>query len=172
MGYKNCCSVGYEVERCLSGCYDISSHGDLSGFYSSIHNADLPMYVNMSVFYRQSEHELFSDVKYDKVNLRYDDGSRHIRDMVRGPPIEAYVPSPVAVPDGFTANSRLIKEPDIRIPEIMPKAAEEILRAQAQVLGQNDMMIRASEIVEELYLKRTIRKIEILKKPEQTDKKR
>lgn len=162
MGYKNCCSPGYEVQHCLDcGTYNIDSHGDIGAFYNSITNADLPAYTTR--FYHPSQHEMFSDLKYDKVELKYHDDLRDLRDGIRGPPIEAYIPHALMSMDTGSASPSVL----IRDVEVLPKRTivDEILRAQAEILGKNKIepfIIRATEISQELHLKRTIRKIEVL----------
>ena len=164
MSYLNPHSVGGEVQRVLdSGEYSINSHGDIGAHYNSITNSDLPPYTTM--FYRPSEHEVFSDVKYDKLSLDYDNGMREMRDGVRGPPMEAYIPMPVLVPDGVGANSDVI----IREPDIMPakKVVEEILRAQAEVIGKDNkkvIAIRTTEVEQELHIRRRMKKVEIFRR--------
>ena len=164
MSYLNPYSLGAEAARSLdSGEYSINSHGDIGAHYNSIMNADLPEYTTM--FYRQSPHESFSELKYDKLNLDYDKGMKRVRDSVRGLPIEAYIPNSVIVPDGVGANSSVI----LREPEVMPaqNIIEEILKAQAKVMGKDkkqSLFIRATEIEQEIHIKRRLRKLEIIRK--------
>lgn len=151
--------MAYEVERCL-GCdsYNIGSHGD--AVYN--HHADLPAYTTM--FYFPSNHETFSEIKYDKLELGYDNHLREIRDIVRGAPLEAYLPISVIVPVGPGRNSAIVKREgeDIRA---MPDIIEEIIKAQAEVTGRKEpVIVKMTEINEELLLRRRVSKVEILKK--------
>ncbi|MCK5283062.1 MAG: hypothetical protein KAK00_06640 [Nanoarchaeota archaeon] len=167
MSYKNPHSAAYEVERSLAGSYSLGTHGDIGAFFSSMTNADLPRYTTM--FYHPTEHEMLSDLKYDKVEIGYDKGLADMREGVRGPPIEAYIPMSFLVPDGGgSANSSV----DIRNPEILPKASiiDEIFKAQAEVLGRKDVLrkedisiIRAVEIEQEIHFRRRFRRVEIIK---------
>lgn len=166
MSYINPYSTGAEVERALdTGEYSINSHGDIGAHYNSIMNADLPAYTSM--FYQPSQHELLLELKYDKVSLDYDRGLRDIRDMVRGPPIEAYIPRSVLVPDGVGANSSVI----IRDAEIVPKKniLDEIEKARAEVIGGVDAkspitIIRTTEIEQEFYIKRRMKLVELFRR--------
>jgi hypothetical protein len=142
--------------------YNINSHGDLGAHYNSLINADLPKYT--ARFY--TSNPIF-DIKYDKMKLGYDANLRDIRDASRGLPMEAYIPAPVMMPDGVGANSSVI----IREPEVMPKKniIDEILKAQAEVIGNKKPSIKAiriTEIEQEIHLRRRFRKVEIIKNKE------
>lgn len=156
MGCNKYCATG-----CLAGSdYQIFSHGDIGAFYNSIVNADLPSYTARA--YHQSQNEIAADFKYDKIELKYDKELRDIRDSVHGAPIEAYIPRSIIFQDG--ASPSVI----IRNPDVMPEksVAEEILKAQAEVIGRKpeQVIIRTTEIVQEIHLKRRLRKVEIFKK--------
>lgn len=168
MGYKNCCSVGYEVQHCLDcGTYNVSSHGDIGAFYNSISNADLPSYTTR--FYFPTQHESLSNLKYDKLELGYDPDMHAMRDHAQGAPIEAYIPRALMLPDSGSASPSIL----VRDAQIMPKRTivDEILRAQAEILGKQSspVFVRATEIKQEIHLMRTIRRLEIFKKKEESN---
>ncbi len=158
MGYKNTSSLGYEVESQLAGGYNVNSHGDIGAFYNSQANADLPRYTAM--FYSATPHEQLADLKYNRVEIDYDNqGLKDFRDALKGPPLEAYIPASFMVPDGVGSSN-------IRDVEIMPKRTivDEILKAQEEILGEQPRgpMLRITDIEQEIHIKRKMRKIEIV----------
>ncbi len=168
MGYKNCSGCG------SGGCgeYNVNAHGDIGAHYKFLFREDLPSYTRMA--YSPSRNEIFSDFNYNKVEIGYDNNLKDIRKGFEGKPIEAYLPMPNVVADFGSACPSVI----IRNPEIMPKRniIEEILRAQAEVIGRlkerQSVMIRTTEVEQELHLKRRFRKIEIIGSAEQVPDKR
>jgi hypothetical protein len=173
MSYQNPYSTGYQVQKqlhcsdCPSGDYNINAHGDIGAHYNSMANADLPKYTLM--FYRPTMHEQLADLRYAKIDVNYDDGSREMLDAIRGPPISAYIPRALSVDGGSASPSFSIKDA-----EVLPKRTiiDEILRAQAEILGKKPVspemfILRQIEISEEIHMKRTLRKVEIIKKSEQ-----
>jgi hypothetical protein len=166
MGYKCCAS--YSADSC-SGCggdYNIHSHGDIGAFYNSITNADLPQYT--SRFYHPSQHELFSDVRYSKFEIGYDDALRHMHNASRGPPVEAYLPVPALIDDTASASPSKLPAVLIRSPGIMPRKSDidEITRAHAELLKKEQkgrIVIRATEISQDIRIRRRVRKLEIFK---------
>ena len=161
MAYHNPHSIGYQVESCLNcGSYNVNSHGDIGAHYNSIFNVDLPEYAARK-FYHQSENDVFSDIKYNKLGVGYDAGLRDVRDSLQGPPIEAYIPRSVVVPDNASASPSVI----IRNTEVMPKKSvvDEILKAQAEVVGKKPIriLIKTTEVEEEIHLRRKFKKVEI-----------
>jgi len=145
MSYKNTSSLGYEVEMQLLGGYNVNSHGDLGAFYNSLSNADLPRYT--ALFYSATPHEQIAELKYDKVLVDYDKGLQDFKESLRGPPLEAYIPSSFMAPDGV-GGTKLIRNA-----EIMPKRTivDEILKAQEEILGK-PVVLRV--IQEEIHIKR------------------
>jgi len=152
MGYKNTSSLAYEVESALSG-YSVLSHGDIGAFYNSVTNAQMPGYTAM--FYSQNDKEAMADLKYDRVELGYDKHLRDVKESVRGPPIELYVPRSVIVPDGIGRSAEV---------EVLPKktVADEISKAQDEVSGKK-MIVKISDFEEEIHIRRRIRRVEITK---------
>ena len=162
MGYKNPHSIGFQVERQISGDYNINSHGDLGAFYNSVMQVDRPQYTNM--FYSPSEHENFTEFKYDKIEVGYDKGLKQAKDGVRGPPIEVYIPSSVIVPDGAgktTVETQVMPKQTI-VDEILKAQAEIFGKADDKVLGKDIKAIRLTEIEQKIILKRKIRRVEFL----------
>ena len=167
-----CCNNKYialhDVERCLDcGTYNITSHGDIGAHYMSIANADLPQYT--ARFYRPTQHELLSDVRYDKTELGYDAGARDMRDAIKGPPMESYIPQSSFLPVPAGNSGTIIVRNAERLPE--KSVVDEILRAQAEVMGRQPtdlaregFILRRTEINEEIHIKRRFRKIEIIRK--------
>jgi len=157
MGYQNVHSLSYQIERALD--YNIHSHGDAGAFHNSVSNADLPAYTAM--FYQASQHESFSEFKYDKIQINYDVGLADTREAMKGAPMEAYIPVSAVVPDG-AGKDVVVRDPQV---VLQKEIIDEISKAQAEILGSGDVFIRTTEIEQELHLKRTIRKVEIFKKP-------
>ncbi len=160
MGYKNTHSLAFEVEQALAGNYNVHSHGDIGAFYDSVMNADMPGYTAM--VYHSSQHEMFSEFKYDKIEIQYDAGLKNTRDAVHGPPMEAYIPPSFVVPDG-TGKSTSV---EVRNPVAVPKKSviDEIQAAQAEITGNSGRLIlRKTEIEQEIHLKRKVRKVELVR---------
>jgi hypothetical protein len=116
-------------------------------------------------FYHPSQHEMLAELKYGKVELGYNEGLRDMHEMVQGAPLEAYIPKSLLI-DGPTSASPSIM---IRNAEIIPKQSvvDEITRAQAEILGkipEGSVLIRATEIEQDIHIRRRIRRIEIIRK--------
>lgn len=153
MSYKNPYSIAYEVEQALDGgSYNVHAHGDLGAHFNSTYRVDLPAYTTM--FYHPSQHESFTELKYDKLLIDYDSGLKEIRDIVRGAPMEAYIPESVVAADGV-GKSALV--------EVLPKKSivDEILKAQAEVLGRT--FVKVTEIRDEIQIQRRIKRVEIIR---------
>ena len=144
-------SPGSEVLATLN--YSISSHGDLIATYDSLVQADRPSYTAM--FYSPTQHEQISDLRYSKIEIGYDKGSRDVKEAVDGFPLEAYIPSVSEVQD--TGSSGAPKPIVIKRPP--QSIVDEILKAQKEVTGKQ-ISLKETE-VEEIIIKRRIRKREI-----------
>jgi hypothetical protein len=156
MGCGKYCATG----ALASSDYSILSHGDIGAHYNSVVNADLPKYT--SRFYQPTHHESMADLKYSKIEIGYDKGLRQFSEAAKGAPMEAYIPVSVVVPDGVGSSSVIIRDA-----EVVPKKAvvDEILKAQAQVIGKKEpVIVRMTEVEQEIHLKRKLRKVEIFKK--------
>ena len=153
MGYENPYSAGYEVLYSTSS-YSVNSHGDLGAHYDSMSNADLPSYAHG--FYSSTEHEQMSELKYNRIEIGYDKGLRDIKESVDGIPLLAYIPKFIESSDSGSASTKVndivIKKPEKTI-------VDEILKAQAEILGRpvTELQLEETEI-EEIIIKRKIRK--------------
>ena len=169
MAYNNCCQNSYSRSTDCPSCtaeYNVDSHGDIGAFYNSITNADLPKYTMM--FYRPSQHEMLSDLKYSKLLLDYDGDAKNMVDAVHGPPIEAYLPHTVVLPEGGGTNSSVVM---VRDAEVMPKRTivDEILKAQAELFSKKipepgEFLMRQVDFEEEIHIKRRVRTLQIVKR--------
>jgi hypothetical protein len=156
MGCNNC-YIHIEGLHALDRGYSIESHGDIGGYFRSIMNADLPEYTGR--FYHPSQHDNLTEVKYDKIIVNYDHGLKEFKDGIRGLPLEAYIPSPVIVPDGVGGKS------SFSMVEIMPKKTivDEILRAQAELLGRDTRLV-FKQVEKEIMIREKITTLEITNK--------
>ncbi|MBD3163869.1 hypothetical protein GF323_01605 [Candidatus Woesearchaeota archaeon] len=159
MACKNCYAAG----ALAPSDYSILSHGDIGAFYNSIVHADLPKYT--AKMYYPKENEIAAEFKYDRIKFNYDTALKEIRDSAQGLPFEAYIPKSMVLPDNTSASPSVT----VRNPEVMPKkeAADEIQEALSEVKGS--VIIRTTEIEQELHLKRKLRKVEIIRREKHED---
>jgi len=151
MGYKNIITAADEAVEKSTATYNVHSHGDLGATYNAMANADVPDYAHG--FYMSSPHEQLTDVKYNRIEINYDENLREISEAIKGVPLEAYIPlSPAAVDLGSAPTNIEV--------EVLPpkKIVEEIIEAQKQAAGR-ELMITQTE-VQEIIIRR-IRKREV-----------
>ena len=123
-------------------------------------NADSPGYT--ARFYSQTEHEIFSEFRYNKVDSDYKSNTREIVKSLRGPPIEAYIPRSLVVDDGGSAVPREMAI--VPKEKLNNKAIEEIEEARRQVSGQTEIVLREIQIEELLLRKIKVRQVVIKKR--------
>jgi len=151
MGYENPHGSGYEVSH-ATAVYNVDSHGDLGAHYNSISNSDLPNYAHG--FYSPTEHEQMSELKYSRIEIGYDKGLRNFKEAVDGIPLIAYIPQLVESSDSGSASPRdlVIKKPSRTI-------VDEIMKAQAEIIGQKATELRLEETeIEEIIIKRRFKR--------------
>jgi len=95
MGCNYGCSSPFEA------CYTLSPSGDCQAKAEYFVNSAIPSYAGM--FYSPTEHELVTDIKYDRTTADYDKHQKAIIDSIRGPPMDFYVPFAASPPDGGSA---------------------------------------------------------------------
>ena len=123
--------------------------------------------VEYARFYSPSAHENLTDVKYDKVKADYDKETQAIIESVQGPPLEAYIPRSMGVPDGGSATAQprdlVVREPRQEV-AVARTIADEIMKAQKEILGKdfNVVGLREIEVEEEIRIRRKVRKREIV----------
>lgn len=146
----NCYTPGGEA------LYQLNSHGDIGATYDSMVNADLPSYAHG--FYSPSQHEQISDIKYGKIEIDYDKDLRDIKEAMDGPPLQAYVPAVIESQDTGSALP-VLRDTDIVIKNPQRTIVDEILKAQAEIMGNGSSSIQLEETeVEEIIIKRRFRK--------------
>jgi len=154
MGYENPHGAGYEVSH-ATAVYNVTSHGDLGAHYDSISNADLPSYAHG--FYSPTEHEQISELKYGRIEVGYDKGLKQMKEAVDGAPLIAYIPQLIGSSDSGSAAIKMAA--DIVIKKPKRTIVDEILKAQAEILGTNVKELRLEETeIEEIIIKRRIKK--------------
>ncbi|MBU0615578.1 MAG: hypothetical protein KJ601_05785 [Nanoarchaeota archaeon] len=139
MGCYNCHTPGGEA------LYNLNSHGDIGATYNSMVNADLPSYAHG--FYSPSEHEQISDIRYNKIEVGYDENLKEIQAAMAGPPLTAYIPRHIESQDNGSAVPA-VREADIVIKNPQRTIVDEIMKAQAELKE-----IRIEE-VEEIIIRR------------------
>ncbi len=137
-----------------SPSYAFSTAGDAAATADYMVKADLPGYT--ARFYSPTEHEQFTDIKYDKILVNYDKGFQAIRESVQGFPLEAYIPRSLMFESGGGSPFVVPKK------SATEKVAREIEEAQREVKGK---AIIIDTIIDELIIaRRRIRKRQIIAK--------
>ena len=155
MGWRNPYSLGNE------GCggYCVDSHGCASANYESLVNADLPAYAHG--FYSLTEHESLSEIRYNKIEIGYDNDLREIKRALDGAPIEAYVPRSFAVDDSGSAVPKTGGAIDpIVIKNPRKEIVDEIIKAQKEVTGR-EILLRELDVEEIIIKRRRVRTREV-----------
>lgn len=149
MGYKNTSTLAYEVERALVGDYNIHAHGDLGAFYKSISNADLPGYT--ALFYHPSDHESLSEFRYSRIQVGYDPGLKHTREIIQGN-FADYAPLMPEIPDGVGKGNWLRKREEPKKEDI-----EEIAMAQEKILQQGIIITEITATIRHVRVARQLK---------------
>lgn len=153
------CSTPFEGNYTLSGSGDAQARADYS--VKSI----VPGYASM--FYSLTEHELLSEIKYDKTTADYDRQNKAIIESIRGPPLDLYIPNLASIPDFGSASPKTGQAQEskktnlIEIPD--KDIIAEIINSQKEVTGK-EIVLQDIEL-EEMMVKRKIRLRVLKSKP-------
>lgn len=150
MGYcGGNCNVSYHP---CSANYAFA--GDCNVVAEYFLNSDLPAYT--ARFYSPTQHERFSDFRYDRVGLDYE-GTKEMVEAAKGLDVEIPRGSLVIEGGGGSPGPRAL----IELPknEIIEEIQDEIKKAQEEAIGK-ELIMRELQ-VDELILRR-IRKREIV----------
>lgn len=149
----------YGCDNPFEGCYTMSPSGDCQAKAEYFVNSAIPSYAGM--FYSQTQHELVTDIKYDRTTADYDKHNKAIIESLKGPPMDFYVPFAASPPDGGSAVPKT-GEVVVSVPrEAKPlkDIVNEIAKAQREVSGR-EIIIQQLD-VEEVIIRRRIRKRQI-----------
>jgi len=136
-----------------SPSYAFSTAGDAAATADYMVKADLPGYTTR--FYSPSEHEQFSDIKYDRILVNYDKDFWAIREAAHGFPLEAYIPRSLIFEGGGSASPSIIVK---KTPT--EKVIREIEQAQKEVKCQVTII---DTVIDELIIaRRRIKKRKII----------
>lgn len=160
MAYSN--SAGYGASAHPSSInYILANSGDPVATAEYFANSNLPGYTTR--FYSQSQHDQFTEFKYDNIKVDYDKELKQIRESFQGIPLEFYIPHITGNDSGSAAAPKpkeiisIGQQNDIIIPK-KQEIIDEIRKAQELAIREK---IIIETIEEDIIIRKRRRRISI-----------